>query len=131
MMTTLDETLAELRRREEAHRLAAADHTQTAETERHNAEVLAARIAGIEEARALLDADCVRTLEAGRSYVNERGKQRKPRRDIRAMVAQWCQEHTAPDDLFPHYIAKQLDCRVPQVEAALKALDKRDVGETP
>jgi hypothetical protein len=87
---------------------------------RNAVNILDVQIAGIKEGAMLASGNPVEPTDGP-----VRGS-RKPRRDIRAMVKQWCETHQDPDSLFPHYIAKQLGCRESQVEAALKAI-KNDV----
>jgi hypothetical protein len=86
------------------HRLIAQNHQEEADNNEHAANLLEARIHGIQEARALLGAKG-----------NGSAAPRKPRRNIRAMVGA---ELGADPSLASEEIAKRIGCRVSQVNDA-------------
>jgi hypothetical protein len=118
-MTDLDELLAKLKAD------VAAKHAQ-ADILMREADLVAARIQGVEEARAamvLAEGDAaLRDIDARA----ERLRNRKPRRDIRALVKATvekkglCSAATLEEQATE--IAEEIGCRKSQVEAALRAM---------
>jgi hypothetical protein len=127
MTTDLDELLAGLKRDLDLAEQNAETFELRAGEQRYEARFIAARIQGIEEARAALSRAPAEAVH---------GILKPERRKIRELVEAWCECHTQDASLEPGYIAKNIGCRKSQVEAALKALagDKAktyDVAATP
>jgi hypothetical protein len=149
-MTDLVELLAQLKTDRDGHDLAADQH-------RRSAELLTAEIRGIEKAIAALEAvhvnepgkllhdwdnmfsldrrchvcghaDHGQTTAASPPCPGPRHAERKPRRDIPALVKECMQNH--PDLAYSaELLSKKIGCRRTQVENALRALNGEQLAQ--
>jgi hypothetical protein len=109
----------------EALRLERDEHHRQSVLHARDRELIDARIRGIEEARAALGAQTPYVQEVG----EDRGNGKKPRqqkRNIKALVGDLLADRPALDDWS---IARELGCRLKQVEKARLALSIEKTAE--
>jgi uncharacterized protein (DUF433 family) len=110
---TIDELLANLQVELKDIEHSVACYERQAETERQAAALLSARIQGIQQARAMISQQPENDAEP---------TERKPRRDIRAMVREdLVQRPDEPYDDRVRDLAKRFECRPSQIKDALRA----------
>jgi hypothetical protein len=121
-MTDLDQLLTQLKHDRDSAIAEAEVRENQAIGWRNQAAMIDARIGGIEETRKALAARAESVAVV--SHEQMRHILRRPRRDIRALVKQTCDDMRSEGwNPSNDQIARRIGCRKSQVEAALKALD--------